>query len=295
MTGYQYHVGKTPEVPAVMLAKAHYQRLVRLAQNDNDVRVSVDVEVTFHDDDHNGYNTIAEIPGQGRNSEIVMAGAHIDSHSPGDGASDNAFGVAVVMEAVRILVALDVQPKRTIRIGLWSGEESEYWGSAKHVRDNFGYIPRLEGDENDLFGDYVAADLSKRLVKGRDYDRFSAYFNLDNSAGKVRGIYTQGNAAVRPIFEAWLEPFHDLDATHVSVNSTTETDHESFQLIGLPGYQFIQDRSNGDARYHNQLDLFDPNYEADLMQASVIMASFLYHAATRDERLPRKPEPRPQP
>lgn len=295
MTGYQYHDGKTPEFPAVMLAKAHYQRLVRLADNEHNVSLSLDVEVTFHDDDHNGYNTIAEIPGEGRNPEIVMAGAHIDSHSPGDGASDNAFGVAVIMEAVRILKALEVEPKRTIRIGLWSGEESEYWGSAKHVRDNFGYIPRLEGEEADLFGDYEAADLGKPFVKGRDYDRFSAYFNLDNSAGKVRGIYTEGNAAVRPIFEAWLQPFHDLDATHVSANNTGGTDHESFQLIGLPGYQFIQDRSKGDARYHNQLDLFDPSYEADLKQASVIMASFLYHAAMRDDRMPRKPEPRPLP
>jgi len=295
MTGYQYHVGRTPTFPAVMLAKPHYQRLVRLADNDHEVRLSLDVEVAFHDDDYNGYNTIAEIPGEGRNPEIVMAGAHIDSHSPGDGASDNAFGVSVVMEAVRILTALDVQPKRTIRIGLWSGEESEYWGSGKHVRDHFGYAPRQEGEDFDLLGDHEAADLSRPFVKGRDYDRFSAYFNLDNSAGKIRGIYAEGNAAARPIFEAWLRPFHDLDATHVSLNSTSGTDHESFQLIGLPGYQFIQDRSKGDARYHNQLDLFDPSYEADLKQASVIMASFLYHAATRDERMPRKPEPQPLP
>ena len=295
MTGYQYHVGNTPEFPAVMLAKAHYQRLVRFIENNRSVRMSVDVEVTFHDDDHNGYNTIAEIRGQGHDPEIVMAGAHIDSHSPGDGASDNAFGVAVVMEAVRILTALDVQPKRTIRIGLWSGEESEYWGSAKHVRENFGYLPRLESEEAEFLGDYEAADHSKPLVKGPDYERFSVYFNLDNSAGRVRGIYTEGNAAVRPIFEAWLRPFHDLDATHVTTSSTDGTDHESLQLIGLPGYQFVQDRSNGDARYHNQLDLFDPAYEEDLKQASVIMASFLYHAAMRDARMPRKPEPRPQP
>lgn len=292
MNGYQYHVGQTPEFPAVMLAKAHYQRLVRLVENDHETRLSIDVEVAFHDEDLSGYNTIAELPGSGRNPQIVMAGAHIDSHSPGDGASDNAFGVAVVMEAVRILAALEVQPKRSIRIGLWSGEESEYWGSGKHVRDNFGYYPRLSGDDYDLLGDHEAADLTQAIVKERDYDRFSAYFNLDNSAGRIRGIYTEGNAAVRPIFEAWLRPFHDLDATHVSLNSTSGTDHESFQLIGLPGYQFIQDRSGGDARYHNQMDLFDPDYEADLKQASVILASFLYHAAMRDARMPRKPIPK---
>jgi Zn-dependent M28 family amino/carboxypeptidase len=222
-----------------------------------------------------------------------MAGAHIDSHEMGDGAADNAFGVSVVMEAMRILKALDVQPNRSIRIGLWSGEEEEYYGSGEHVRRHFGHFPRKTGGVYDYVGDYEAADLSQPLVKEADYERFSVYFNLDNGAGKIRGIYTEGNAAARPIFEAWLVPFHDLDATHVTLNRTRSTDHESFQLIGLPGYQFIQDRSSGNGRGHNQVDLFDPIYESDLKQASVIMASFLYHAAMREERMPRKPEPVP--
>jgi carboxypeptidase Q len=293
MTGYQYHVGMTPEIPAVVLAAEHYMRLKRLADNDHVVRMSVDVDATFHDDDHKGYSTIAEIPGSGRNPEIVMAGAHIDSHAPGDGAADNAFGVAAVMEAMRILKVLDVQPERTIRIGLWSGEESEYWGSQEHVRRHFGSYPRKTDDLYQYVGDYEAADLTQAFNKESDYDRFSVYFNLDNGAGKIRGIYTEGNATVRPVFESWLVPFHDLDATHVTLNRTSSTDHEPFQLIGLPGYQFIQDRSSGNGRGHNQIDLFDEIYEKDLKQASVILASFLYHAAMRDERMPRKPEPRP--
>jgi len=291
--GYQYHVGMTPEIPAVVLAADHYKRLLRLADNGNPVRLSVDIEATYHDDDHKGYSTIAEIPGKGRNPEIVMAGAHIDSHATGDGAADNAAGVAVVMEALRILKALDVQPKRTIRIGLWSGEEQEYFGSGKHVRENFGSYPRKSEDIFKYVGDFDAADLTKPFVKERDYDKFSVYFNLDNGAGKIRGIFSEGNAAARPIFESWLVPFHDLGATHVSLNGTKSTDHESFQLIGLPGYQFIQDRSGVHRGGHSQLDLYDENYEKDLKQASVILASFLYHAATRDERMPRKPEPVP--
>ncbi|MGI9201784.1 MAG: M20/M25/M40 family metallo-hydrolase [Woeseiaceae bacterium] len=291
--GYQYKVGQTPQIPGVVLATQYYKRLKRLADNGHVVRLSMDIDVEFHDDDHQGYSTIAEIPGEGRSPEIVMAGAHIDSVPSGDGAADNAAGVSVVMEAMRILKALNVQPKRSIRIGLWSGEETEYYGSAKHVSNNFGHFPRLTGDIYNNVGDYESADLSKPFTKERDYDKFSVYFNIDNGAGKFRGIYTQGNAAVRPIFEDWLAPFHDLGATHVTLNSTANTDHEPFQLIGLPGFQFIQDRSGGNRGYHNQLDLYDERMEKDLKQASVILASFLYHAAMRDERMPRKSEPLP--
>jgi len=293
--GYQYHVGMTPEIPAVVLAADHYNRLLRLAENGHAVRLSVDVDAQYHDEDHKGYSTIAEIPGKGRNPEIVMAGAHIDSHVPGDGAADNAAGVAVVMEALRIMKVLDVQAKRTIRIGLWSGEEQEYYGSGRHVRLNFGNYPRKTEDIFKYVGDFSAADLSKPFVKARDYDRFSVYFNVDNGAGKIRGIHAEGNAAAQPIFESWLAPFHDLGATHVTLNGTKSTDHESFQLIGLPGYQFIQDRSGAHRGGHSQLDLYDEIYEKNLKQASVILASFLYHAAMRDERMPRKPEPVPLP
>ena len=293
--GYQYHVGKTPGIPAVVLVSEHYARLKRLADNGHAVRMSVDVEVNYYDDDTKGYSTIAEIRGKGSRPEIVMAGAHIDSHSAGDGAADNAAGVAVVMEAIRILKALDVKPKRTIRIGLWSGEENEYWGSGTYVSTHFANFPRKTDEKYDIIGPYVGYDLSKAMNKERDYEKLSAYFNLDNGSGKIRGVYAEGNAAARPIFEAWLKPFHDLDATHVSLKITGGTDHESFQQVGLPGYQFIQDPLDYDTRlHHTQIDLYDHVYENDLKQASVVMASFLYHAAMRDERMPRKAEPVPQ-
>jgi len=290
---YLYHLGLTPEIPAVVLVTGHYERLLRLAAEGHVVRLSVDIDASYHDEDHKDYSTIAEITGQGRNPEIVMAGAHIDSHSTGDGASDNAAGVAIVMEAMRILKALDVQPRRSIRIGLWSGEEQEYYGSGRHVRTNYGYYPRRSEDIFKFVGDFEAADLTQPFVKERDYERFSVYFNVDNGAGRIRGIHAEGNAVARPIFESWLVPFHDLGATHVTLNGTKSTDHESFQLIGLPGYQFIQDRSGGIGGAHTQLDMYDEVYEKDLKQASVILASFLYHAAMRDERMPRKPEPVP--
>jgi len=293
--GYMFYVGDTPDIPSVVLTEDHYKRLLRLAENGGDVRLSVDVDVSYYDDDHKGYSTIAEIPGAGRNPEIVMAGAHIDSHATGDGAADNATGVAVVMEALRILKALGVQPKRTIRIGLWSGEEQEYFGSGQHIRNNFGYYPRRPEEIFKYAGDFAAADLSKPIVKERDYDKFSVYFNLDNGAGRIRGIHTEGNAAARPIFGSWFEPFDDLSTMRVSLNSSRSTDHESFQLIGLPGYQFLQDRTGADRGGHAQLDLYDEIYEKDLKQSSVILASFLYHAAMRDERMPRKPEPVPLP
>jgi len=278
----------------VVLAEDHYKRLLRLAENGHKVRLSVDVDITYYDDDHKGYSTIAEIPGEGRNPEIVMAGAHLDSHATGDGASDNAAGVAVVMEAMRILKALGVEPKRTIRIGLWSGEEQEYYGSGQHMRNNFGHYPRKTEDIYKYAGDFEAADLTKPIVKERDYEKFSVYFNLDNGAGKIRGIHTEGNAAARPIFEAWFGPFKDLSTMRVSLNHSRSTDHESFQLIGLPGYQFLQDRSGADRGGHAQLDLYDEIYEKDLKQSSVILASFLYHAAMRDERMPRKAKPQYQ-
>lgn len=296
LEGYEYHVGMTPGIPAVALAAEHYARLKRLADRGHQVRMSVDVEAEFHDDDHQGYSTIAEIPGKGSNPEIIMIGAHIDTHATGDGAADNGAGVAVVMEVMRILKALDVKPKRSIRIGLWSGEESEYYGSGLYVRKNFASFPRKTDEMYDIIGDFEAYDLTEPMVKERDYEKFSAYFNLDNGSGKIRGIYAEGNSAARSIFEAWLEPFHDLDATHVTLNHTGGTDHESFQQVGLPGYQFIQDPLEYDTLlHHSQLDMFDNVYEEDLKQASVIMASFVYHAAMRDERMPRKPEPVPLP
>jgi Zn-dependent M28 family amino/carboxypeptidase len=201
-----------------------------------------------------------------------MLGAHLDSWHAGTGATDNAAGVAVCMEAVRILRALDLAPRRTIRIALWSGEEQGLFGSRAHVARHFG---RMERDT---------------LVPGPQYDKLSAYFNLDNGTGRIRGIYAQGNAAVRPIFAGWLKPFADLGATTVTLAGTGGTDHVPFDAIGLPGFQFIQDPIEYSTRtHHSNQDVYDRIQEADVKQASVLMAAFVYNAAMRDEMLPRKP------
>ncbi len=279
-------------VPSLVMLDEHYNRLVRLLDRGLDVELEVDVAARFHDEDLMGYNTVAEIPGSDRKAEIVMAGAHMDSWHTGTGATDNGAGVAVVMEAARILKALGLQPRRTIRFALWTGEEQ--WkpsGSESYVKQHFGERAASEDPEDkDL-----DLDLQKKpgkLTLKPDHALLSAYFNLDNGTGKIRGIYSEENAAVAPIFAAWLRPFADLGATTVTQRKTEDTDHEPFNEVGLPGFQFIQDDVEYSTRtWHTNLDVYDRLKRDDLMQASAIMASFLYNAATRDEKLPRKPLP----
>jgi Zn-dependent M28 family amino/carboxypeptidase len=237
------------------------------------------------------YNTIAEIPGTDLAGEVVMVGAHLDSWHAGTGATDNAAGCAVAMEAVRILQALGVRPRRTIRVALWTGEEQGLLGSRAYVTEHFASRPEPTGEEADL-------PRSLRRAQGPltiklDHAGLSAYFNLDNGSGRIRGIWAQENAAVVPIFEAWLQPFHDLGADTVTTRNTRGTDHQSYDRVGLPGFQFIQDGLDYRSRtHHTNFDVLDHVVREDLMQASVVMASFLYHAAMRDEPLPRKPMPR---
>ena len=251
------------------------------------VVLEIDVDAQFHDDDHNTYNTIADIPGTGEG--LVMAGAHLDSWHTGTGATDNGAGCVVVMEAMRILKALDVQPKRTIRAALWSGEEQGLLGSRHHVEQNFAKLPLKEGQED---VPRWMREYEGEIETMPAHDTFSAYFNLDNGSGKIRGVYTQENLGVAPIFAKWLEPFHDLGADTITHRNTGGTDHLSFDAVGLPGFQFIQDGLDYNSRtHHTHADTLDHAVREDLMQASVIMASFLYHAAMRDEPLPRKPMP----
>ncbi|MCJ9429249.1 M20/M25/M40 family metallo-hydrolase [Kordiimonas marina] len=292
-SGYQYKKGLNATIPGIRVAAEHYGRLVRLYQRGDDVKMSLDIDATFHNEDMKSYSTIAEIPGKGRHPEIVMAGAHLDSWFVGDGATDNGAGVAVVMEAVRILKALGVQPKRTIRIGLWGGEEQGYYGSYQYVQDHLATRP-TNPDEAYKYSEPYAQQYGQFPITHKPgFDRFSVYFNLDNGSGKIRGVYSEGNAAAAAIFGRWLTPFHDLGAKTVSMNATGGTDHEPFDDIGLPGFQFIQDPLDYETRvHHSQIDTFDHAYEADLKQAAVIMASFLYNAAMREDRFPRKPEPK---
>ncbi|HEX6837199.1 MAG TPA: M20/M25/M40 family metallo-hydrolase [Polyangia bacterium] len=263
-------------LPSVVLAPEQYNRLVRLVEKKVPTQVELDVDARFNDDSPDGYNVIAEIPGHKKRDEVVMMGAHLDSWQSGTGATDNAAGSAVVLEAFRILKALNLPMDRTVRLALWSGEEQGLFGSRGYVKQHFG--------------DPVTMKLRPEHAK------LAGYFNLDNGSGKIRGIYLQGNDMVRPIFESWLSPFKDEGATTITIRNTGGTDHQSFDAVGLPGFQFIQDPLDyGSRTHHSELDVYDHANPSDLMQASAIVASFVYATAMRPEMLPRKPLPKPLP
>ena len=283
--------GEDPGVTGLVMAAEHYNRVARLLERKTEVELEIDVEARFHDEDRMAYNTIAEIPGTDRKAEIVLVGAHLDSWHAGTGATDNASGSAVVMEAVRILKALDLKPRRTIRIGLWAGEEQGLLGSRAYVTEHLASRPEPKPEEADV-PSFVRRETGPLTLKP-DHARFAAYFNLDNGTGRIRGIYAQQNAAAKPIFDAWLEPFHDLGAKTVTLRNTGGTDHLPFDAVGLPGFQFIQDPGDYFTRtHHTHMDVYDRIQREDLMQASVVMAAFAYNAAMRDELFPRKPLPK---
>ena len=283
--------GESAGVPELAMAAEHYNQLARAIERKQPVRLRVNVKARFTDEANQpGYNTVAEIPGSGSKAgEIVMLGAHMDSWHTGTGAADNAAGVAVMMEAMRILKAVGAKPRRTIRVALWSGEEQGLIGSQAYVARHFAAWP----EPTDPKQKALPASLREptgALQKKREYDRFAAYFNMDNGSGRFRGIHAQENLAVMPIFKAWLEPFHDVGATTVVTRNTGSTDHVSFDRVGLPGFQFIQDRLDYFSNvHHSHLDTWDHAEPEDLKQAAAIVASFVYHAAMREERLPRKP------
>jgi hypothetical protein len=295
--GGTWEPGKAASVPGLVMAAEHYNEILRLLDHDQPVELEIDVAARFHEDDSQAYNTVAEIPGTDRRDEIVMAGAHLDSWHTGTGATDNAAGSAVVMEAARILKALGVKPRRTIRFALWSGEEEGLLGSHAYVKQHFAAHPEKPGEkekEKDL-PEFLREETWPLQIRP-EHARLSAYFNLDNGGGRVRGIYAQENAAVRPIFAAWLAPFADLGADTVTLRDTGSTDHVEFDGVGLPGFQFIQDQLDYFTHtHHTDLDTYDHVPSRDMMQASVLMAAFLYDAAMRPELLPRKPLPQAPP
>ncbi|HZS08116.1 MAG TPA: M20/M25/M40 family metallo-hydrolase [Blastocatellia bacterium] len=278
-----------PKIPAqITVASEHYNRIVRMIQAGEKVRISVGLDVEFHDQDLMAYNTIAEIPGTDKKDELVMVGAHMDSWHSGTGATDNGAGCGVAMEAVRILKALNLQPRRTIRIGLWSGEEQGIFGSRAYVAQHFGKPE--ESEDASFMRMVMGGGAPPKITRGPEYDKLSGYFNLDNGTGKIRGVYLQGNEAVRPIFREWLAPFREAGAATLSISNTGGTDHLSFDAIGLPGFQFIQDEVEyGSRTHHSNQDVFDRIQADDMKQAATIMAAFLYQTAMRDEKLPRKP------
>lgn len=288
---YSPYSTNAPAFPAqITLAVEQYNRLVRMCEAGESLKMAVDLQVKFHYDDLMSYNTIAEIPGTDLKKEIVMLGGHMDSWQSGTGATDNGAGVAAAMEAVRIIKALGLKPRRTIRVALWSGEEQGLLGSAAYVKEHFGYYPPSTNGFGRGFGGGGGGGRSgAKLVKGKDYDKLSAYYNLDNGAGKIRGIYLQGNESVRSTFRRWLTPFRDLEASTVTSGNTGSTDHISFDQIGLPGFQFIQDPLEyGTRTHHSNEDVFDRVLPDDMKQASIIFAAFAYNTAMMEEKLPRK-------
>ena len=293
--GGSWEPGESIGVPSVVVAAEHYNQILRLLDKGKPVKLEIDVAARFHDEDLQAYNTVAEIPGTDKKDEIVMAGAHLDSWHGGTGATDNAAGSAVVMEAARILKALGVKPRRTIRFVLWTGEEQGLLGSAAYVKRHFADRPESTDPEQKALPERYREDTWPLQLKP-GHGRLAAYFNLDNGSGKIRGIYAETNAAVKPIFEAWLAPFHDLGATTVTLRSTSGTDHVPLDRVGLPGFQFIQDNLDYSTRtHHTNLDTYDHLQPKDMIQASTIMAAFLYNAAMRPEPLPRKPLPQEPP
>jgi carboxypeptidase Q len=263
--------GADMPVPTIAIATEHYNRIVRILQKDIPVTLEVEVQAQFTADDLPGTNVVAELPGVDKKlkTEIVMLGGHFDTWHAGTGATDDGAGCAVAFEAMRILKALGVQPRRTIRMALWDAEEQGFVGSRGYVINHF-------------------YDRTKKEKKP-EYDRLAAYFNFDNGSGKIRGIYAQGNSGVVPIFEDWLKPVRDLGAETVTLRNTGGTDHLSFDAVGLPGFQFIQDQLEyGTLTHHSNMDVYDHLSRGDLMQAATVMAWFVYNAAMREEKLPRK-------
>ncbi|HLF14963.1 MAG TPA: M20/M25/M40 family metallo-hydrolase [Bacteroidota bacterium] len=277
------HDPKAPKIlPQVAVGAEHYNRLVRMIKKGEKPRLEMNLEVSFGKVD-SLYNVIAEIPGTDLADEVVMLGGHFDSWHGGTGATDDATGCATAMEAVRILTALDLRPRRTIRVALWDGEEQGLNGSEAYVKAHFG-------------SRQAQADGQGELKLLPEAEKFSVYFNHDNGTGKLRGVYLQGNEAARKIFRSWLAPFDSLGASTLSLANTGGTDHLSFDAIGLPGFQFIQDQIEYSTRtHHSTMDVYDRVQEADMKQAAVIMATFAYHAAMRDEKFPRKEMPKPRP
>ncbi len=288
-SGGSYKPGQTTTVPQMTMALEHWTRIARLLGEKKDVSLELNVQNTFYDDDPNQYDTIAEIPGTDKKDEVVMLGAHLDSWHAGTGATDNGAGTIVMMEAVRILKALDIHPRRTIRIGLWSGEEEGLLGSQFYVEHHFGSRPPVEDPLLKDMPTLLRREAGDVTVKP-EQAKVSAYFNVDNGTGKIRGVYLQENEAVEPIFKAWMEPFKDLGMNTLTVRDTGGTDHLSFDAVGIPGFQFIQDPLEYETRtHHSNMDVYDRLQPDDLKQAAVIVASFVYDAAMRDQMLPRKP------
>jgi carboxypeptidase Q len=279
---HPWELNRPKVIPQAVVAAEQYNRMIRLVARNVPVQLEVNINARFYDEDPMSYNVIGEIPGTDLKDEIVMVGGCLDSWHTGTGATDNAAGAATAMEVVRLLKSLNLKPRRTIRIGLWSAEELGALGSRAYVAAHFG---KRAGEAN-------SSAARTRLEVKPEHEKFSAYFNLDYGTGKIRGVYLQGNEAVRPVFRAWLAPFKEMGADTLTIQGIGATDHNSFDAVGLPGFQFIRDFMENNARTaHTNMDVYEHVFEDDLKQSAVIAAAFIYQAAMRDEKLPRKPLP----
>jgi hypothetical protein len=268
---------KGPAQPAqVTLEVEHYGRIWRTLDKKIPVTLQMDIDNRFYDTDQNAHNIVGEIPGSDKADEVVMLGAHFDSWHSGTGATDNAAGSAVMLEAMRILKTTGVKLRRTVRIGLWGGEEQGLLGSKEYIKAHYGD--------------------PETMVLKPEHAKFAGYFNVDNGTGLIRGVYQQGNEAVAPIFSQWMEPFRNMGMTTQSIRNTGGTDHLSYDAVGLPGFQFIQDEVEYDSRtHHSSMDVYERIQPNDMMRNAIIVASFVMNTANRDDKLPRKPLPKPQP
>jgi hypothetical protein len=284
--------------PRIIVEAEQYNRICRILDLKVPVTLEIEVRTTIYDQDTQGYDVTAEIPGTDKKDELVMLGGHLDSWTGGTGAVDDAAGCAVAMEAVRILKVLGVKPRRTIRTAFWTGEEEGFYGSRGYVARHFGdtdkqSLAKMNFDEleknwrNPLGG-------STKLLAKPEYAKISGYFNYDNGSGRIRGVYLQENLQVRPIFEAWMKPLKDLGVMTLALQNTEGTDHQPFDFIGIPGFQFIQDPLEYfPYLHHTNQDVYDHAVPEDLIQSAVVMAYFVYQTAMRDEMLPRKTLPIP--
>jgi len=262
----------TKNLPSVAITAENYNRIERLLTHNVPVKLSFDIKTKFDMSSTDAFNVVAEIPGTTKPNELVMVGGHFDSWHMGTGATDNAAGSAVAMEVMRILKSLNLKMDRTVRMALWSGEEEGLLGSRAYVKEHF-------------------ADTAT-MKPTAEHDGFAGYFNIDNGTGKIRGIYLQGNEMVRPIFEQWFAALKDLTPGVITVRNTGGTDHQSYDAVGLPGFQFIQDPMDYDTRtHHSNMDVYDRIQQGDMEQMAIIEAVFVYNAATRPEKLPRKDLP----
>ena len=295
--GWEAYKRETADpLPVAVMAIENYGRVYRLLKAHVPVNLEMNVDTKFFGDHEHGYDTVAEIPGTDPKlkDEVVMLGGHLDSWASGTGATDNGAGTVVAMEVMRILNTLQVKPRRTIRVALWTGEEQGEFGSYGYVKQHFGYVPLSTAPDQLKLPEWLRKPSGPVQLKP-EQARISAYYNVDNGSGKIRGVYLQENAAIAPIFQQWIEPLKDLGVSTLTMRNTGGTDHEAFDGVGIPGFQFIQDPLDyGSRSHHSNMDTYERLSPEDLAQAAVVEAIFVYNTAMRDQMLPRKPLPHPE-